>query len=126
MKLQDLCAKIGTFLSEHPDYIAFKIGKTKDIEARKEDPDYKAEGYQFIWHLLSGQPEDVSYAENYLEKYFMNYSLYNGRCQNNRIGGGSDEADKVYIVLKKMNFTITAVYNDETLIDKSLPANIDR
>ena len=122
MKLQDLCTKIDSFLTENPDYFVFKIGKTDDIEARQEAPEYK--GYR-LWHLLNGTPKEVSDAEIYLINYFMKTSTHKNKCQNNRSGGGSDEADKVYIAVKKENFTINDVCKDETMIDKNLPTNIE-
>lgn len=123
MELQELCTKIDTFLKNHSDYIAFKIGKTKDIERREEE--YRQEGYQHIWHLLNGSPEEVSEAENRLEDYFMNTSPHKSKCKNEREGGGSDEADKVYIALKVNNYTVDNVCDDEILIDNNLPAIIE-
>ena len=83
----------------------FYIGKTGNIEYARER--HEREGYTYTVQIgESASPSEISNLECLLINYFRSASPYRNLCMNDRVGGGNDKADKLYLSVSQRPLTI--------------------
>ena len=116
MELKILYNQIEKFLDDYTAIEKFKIGKTENVEDREDD--YYIDGYNFVFPLCSGEKDSISQTEKDLIKYFTETSRHKEKCENEQQGGGSPNADTLYIAVKIKDPSVNDLNIKEYISDK--------
>ena len=122
-KISKLCDLIDNELNNITELIAFKIGKTSDLENRESK--YFFDGFTDFNEIAKGTAETINYVERELIKHFKEVSIHRDKCENEIVGGGpSDKANLLYIAVKCNVNSIDELY-DDIFISNELPIELD-
>lgn len=121
--LETIIQEIEKKLKFRTDFIEFKIGKTDDLDERRDK--YRSEGYYYLWEIGCGTSSDINMAEKTLIEYFRDESPYRKRCKNkNDGGGGNPNANKLYLAVKPEKYEFEDLFDDSFEIG-TLPIHIE-
>lgn len=84
---------IKSLLNRYPNLVKFYIGKTSDYSRRYEE--HADEGYKYLFPIAEGNAKVICEVEKLLLEIFKNYP----QNDNRRIGGGDQNADKLYLAI---------------------------
>jgi hypothetical protein len=103
-------------------YECFYIGKTNDIERRREE--HQKEGFNETFVLAKGKPVLISKYETELIKECKNKKL---KIENKEeFSTGNENALYLYVSFKHKIEDISELYNDTFLLSNDFPINLTK
>lgn len=112
--IQSLANDIKILLDHFPQLVKFYIGKTSDYARRYED--HVAEGYNFLFPIAEGNAKVICEVEKALQEIFKDHP----QNDNHRIGGGSQDADLLYLAINTPIKHIDDLHDDLTYNPRQL------
>lgn len=113
MSNEEVFLELRNWLNSISSLSSFYIGKSDDVERRSAQHWYK-EGYEATFELAKSTAGRIKELEKYLIEKFQKSDLVD-KCENKRIGGGSNESDCLYISLRFKPNTIDELDDDDNV-----------
>ena len=111
--LVDIATRLFNYFNqEEKNDVRFYIGKTKDIERRREEH-LKEKGLAITKEIANGNPEQICEAEKFLISFFKSHST-KAKCINESGGGeGDPDANILYVSMDKLGGDASDPFDDE-------------